>query len=199
MSDPIATYSFLPWLRQGLANHIQPGGENTAGKLRANIPVRLSVSATKTDGSAAAADPVDKNIEIYGPGDIVGIDSRAIVKTEPRNWITNFEPNYLPYIDFYEEDFPWRYTPAAPDSDRLTPWIMLVVLKEDEFEDGTNSKGKPLPFFKLKEGKKTAEIFPPGDAALGVGARACQPGPFKWCRCFRTRKCECRNQPAHCR
>jgi hypothetical protein len=161
MSDPIATYSFLPWLRQGLANHIQPGGENTAGKLRANIPVRLSVSATKTDGSAAAVDPVDKNIEIYGPGDIVGIDSRAIVKTEPRNWITNFEPNYLPYIDFYEEDFPWRYTPAAPDSDRLTPWIMLVVLKEDEFDDGTNSKGKPLPFFKLKEGKKTAEIFPP--------------------------------------
>lgn len=163
MSDPIATYSFLPWLRQGLANHIQSGNENIAGKLRANIPVRLSITATQTDGNAATVDPIDKNIEIYGPGDIVGIDSRAIVKTEPRNWITNFEPNYLPYIDFYDEDFPWRYTPAAPDlaKNRLIPWLTLVVLKEDEFEDGAGAKGKPLPFFKMKDGKKPTDIFPP--------------------------------------
>lgn len=163
MSEPIATYSFLPWLRQGLANNILQGNENTPGKLRATIPIQLTVSATKIDGSAAPGQPIDKNVEIYGPGDIVGIDSKAIVKTEPRNWITNFEPNYLPYIDFYEEDFPWRYTPAVPDiaKNRLVPWLTLVVLKEDEFEDGPNMKDKPLPFFKMKDGKKPVDIFPP--------------------------------------
>ena len=34
--------------------------------------------------------------------DIIGIDPRAVVRTEPRDWITNFESNYLPAIDFYE-------------------------------------------------------------------------------------------------
>ena len=60
-------------------------------------------------------------------------------------WITNFEPNYLAAIDFYDEDFPWRYTPVAPD----TPGIgcgrgsCCVVLEEDEFEDGTkNADGR---------------------------------------------------------
>ena len=35
-----------------------------------------------------------------------------VVRTEPLNWITDFEPNYLPFVEFYDEDFAWRYTPA---------------------------------------------------------------------------------------
>jgi|SRR5690554_1844243 len=131
MSKPLATYSFLPWLRQGIANNI-PVGDSEDGiepiKVRASIPIQLSVSGVKRDGSPLPVEQINQKIELYGPGDIVGIDSKAIIKTEPRNWITNFEPNYLPYIDFYDEDFPWRYTPAAHDGDRLKPWLTLVVL-----------------------------------------------------------------------
>jgi hypothetical protein len=164
MSDTLATYSFLPWLRQGLANNITTG-ETSDVKLRAGIKVELTVKPTKVEGSSTSETPqiVTKDVQLYGPGDIVGIDSKVIVKTEPHNWITNFEPNYLPYIDFYEEDFPWRYTPARPTGERLTPWLTLVVVKEDEFEDGANMKDKPLPFFKLKDGKKTVDIFPKPD------------------------------------
>jgi hypothetical protein len=158
MSDTLATYSFLPWLRQGLANNITTG-ETSDIKLRASIDIKLEVTPTKVDGKEDAHQFIDKAVQLYGPGDIVGIDSKVIVKTEPHNWITNFEPNYLPYIDFYEEDFPWRYTPARPTGERLTPWLTLIVVKEDEFEDGANMKDKPLPFFKLKDGKKTADIF----------------------------------------
>src|SRR5215208_6350619 len=133
MSDTLATYTFLPWLRQGLANNItQPDNDNGV-KLRASIPIRLTVSATALDNTPVGDKFVPNTIELYGPGDIVGIDTKAIIKTEPRNWITNFEPNYLPYIDFYEEDFPWRYTPARQSTDRLRPWLTLVVLKEEEF------------------------------------------------------------------
>src|SRR6185295_16517747 len=63
-------------------------------------------------------------------------------------------------IEFYEEDFPWRYTPARPAGDWLRPWIMLVVLTDEEFENGQNVKDKPLPFFKLKDGVSTADVFP---------------------------------------
>lgn len=160
MSTPIASYSFLPWLRQGIANNITQADLDPSVKLRAKIPIRVTVSGTKPDGTALTDQNIDKEIEMYGPGDIVGIDPRAIIKTEPRNFITNFEPNYVPYIDFYEEDFPWRYSPAAPAADRLRPWLTLVVLKEDEFEDGVDMKDTPLPYFKLKGETKAANIFP---------------------------------------
>lgn len=163
MSEKLATYSFLPWLRQGIANSISQSDKDAIVKLRAAVPIEVNVSGSKPDGSAIPAEIIEQNIELYGPGDIIGIDSKAIVKTEPRNWITNFEPNCLPYIDFYEEDFPWRYTPAAPNSNRLRPWLTLVVLKEDEFKDGQNMKDKPLPFFKLKDGIITQDTFPNPD------------------------------------
>jgi len=160
MSDTIATYSFFPWLRQGLINSVLKGDNDPMVHLRASIKVDLKITPTHPDGQPGTAAPVSQTVELYGPGDIVGIDSKAIIKTEPRNWITNFENNFLPYVDFYEEDFPWRYTPARDNVNRLRPWITLVVLKEDEFEDGQNIKDKPLPFFKMKEGKKATELFP---------------------------------------
>lgn len=163
MSEELATYSFLPWLRQGIANSIVNPPDLTSVKLRASVPIKVNVAGTKPDGSTIPTETIERQIELYGPGDIIGIDSKAIVKTEPRNWITNFEPNYLPYIDFYEEDFPWRYTPAAPAEDTLTPWLTLVVLKEEEFEDGKNMQDKPLPFFKMREGVNAQDLFPKAD------------------------------------
>jgi hypothetical protein len=152
MSDPISTYTFLPWLRQGLANNIAAADMAAGVKTRATINVAIAISGTGVDDVPDNPPPVSKAVALYGPGDIIGIESRVIVKVEPRNWITNFEPNYLPYIEFYDEDFAWRYTPAKPDTDkhRLRPWIMLVVLKEDEFSDGKNIAGKPLPFITVE-------------------------------------------------
>ena len=100
-----------------------------------------------------------KIFELYRPGDIVGIDPRAIIKSDPHNWITNFEPNYLPHIDFYDEDFPWRYTPAKINGQRLRPWIALVVLKPEEFTEKGKGDTQPLPSFELK-GVTAANVFP---------------------------------------
>ncbi len=160
MNNSLATYSFLPWLRQGIANNITSLDEDPAVKLRATIPIRLTVAGTKPDGSALADQIIDKDIAIYSPGDIIGIDSKVIIKTEPRNWITNFEPNYMAYVELYEEDFPWRYTPATPSGDRLRPWLCLVVLKEGEFEDAAGVNDNPLPFFRLKPETKAGKVFP---------------------------------------
>lgn len=160
MSTP-PTYSFLPWLRRGAANSIaQADGDNTV-MVRASMPLDVTLVGTNLDGSPNQQ-VVHRDVNLYGPGDIVGIDSKAVVKTDPLNWITNFEPNYLPYIDFYDEDFPWRYTPAAADmvKSRLRPWITLVVLKETEFTDGKDLTGKPLPYFDLAAGVKASDVFP---------------------------------------
>jgi hypothetical protein len=146
------TYSFLPWLRQGLANQIQAADFDPAVQVRATVRVDLELRGDKLGGGVETA-PVGRDIALFGPGDIVGIDQRAIVRAEPRNWITNFEPNYLAHIEFYDEDFPFRYTPAAPDlaRGRLRPWIALVVLAEGEFEDGRDMKDKPLPYIDVAD------------------------------------------------
>jgi hypothetical protein len=139
-----ASYTFLPWLRQGIANQIS----GQSGQ-RATIPLELRLKGDKTDGSGVETrPPIPRNIEIYGPGDVVGLEPRAIIKVEPHDWLTNFEPNYLPYIDFYDEDLPWRYSPLVPNGHRLTPWLMLVVLEDGEFENGQNAKDRPLPYLR---------------------------------------------------
>jgi hypothetical protein len=161
------TYSFLPWLRSGVANSITSADGDGAVQLRASMPLDVTLTGTKLDGSADTQ-TVHRDVSLYGPGDILGIESKAVVKTDPANWITNFEPNYLPYIDFYDEDFPWRYTPAAADKakHRLRPWITLVVLEDGpdaEFEDGKDMSGHPLPYFNLAAGTKATDLFPKSD------------------------------------
>jgi hypothetical protein len=147
----IATYSFLPYLRQGLANNLK----NTGGA-RAVYTVKLAV----TNEVATKENLPDRDVELYGPGDVIGIDPRVILKTDPVNWITNFEPNYVAYVDFYDEDFPWRYTPLQPDAThRLKPWITLLVLKEGEFQDGKNLLNRPLAYIQPK-GVTAADVFP---------------------------------------
>ncbi|MBN1274414.1 MAG: hypothetical protein JXB26_19300 [Candidatus Aminicenantes bacterium] len=155
MSDPniLAKYSFLPWLRQGIANNIKTNP--AAGTIRASIKVKLNV---KTD--TGLAQDLETSIQLIGPGDIIGISQDAIIRAEPRNWITDFEPNYLPFIEFYDEDFPWRYSPMPSDSvkHRITPWITLAALKETEFTDSKALSG-PLPFFETED--DAAQVFPP--------------------------------------
>ena len=174
MADPKPHYTFLPWFRQGIATDIkQIDALNVDGALlnqgRASTRIDLQIKAKDVTR------PVSKTVELYGPGDVTGIEARAIIKTEPRAGLTNFEANYLPYIEFYDEDFPWRYTPANPgglpnDSSqifgnphRLRPWLALIVLEEDEFTfDHTVSANQSLPKVFLKAGALNGP-FPPAD------------------------------------
>lgn len=152
--SPLPTYSFLPWYRRGIANTITAADGDHAVAARATTHVELQLGGTPVTGGAALTQALVQDIALYGPGDLVGVDARAVVRTEPRNWITNFESNYLAAVDFYDEDFLWRYTPAAPAGShlRLRPWITLLVLAEDEFEDGKNMLGRPLPYITVSDG-----------------------------------------------
>ena len=150
----VAKYQFQSWARKGISAHINEPDTlgNPAAPLppneRASVPIGVSINA---------APQTPKNFALIGPGDIIGIHRDMIVRTEPRNWITNVEPNYLAFIEFYDEDFPWRYTPARPQGDRLRPWLGLLVLKEDEFD--RDDKRFPLPVVTVK----SANGWPPSD------------------------------------
>ncbi|WP_328681557.1 hypothetical protein OG905_37590 [Streptomyces sp. NBC_00322] len=159
-----SAYSFLPWLRRGIATQISADPGSAA---RAGIEVKLRIDGTPRTAGPTLTQEVGHNVQLYGPGDVIGIDPRAIVRTEPRDWVTNFDPNYLAFIEFYEEDYCWRYSPAVPNgtTGRLAPWLALIVLTEEEFEDAGMPPGRPLPFITVDD----LAMLPPPDQ---VGAFA---------------------------
>jgi hypothetical protein len=93
--------------------------------------------------------PFSKLVKIDGPGDILGIQANQVIRVHPASGVENFETNNLVYIEFYEEDFPWRYTPARPSGNRLRPWLALIVAKKDEFTRNTQG-GTPTPYISIK-------------------------------------------------
>lgn len=151
MSIEIARYQFFSWARKGISANITEvddlgiGGSTLAE--RAEIPVSV-----KLNGNA-----ISKHISLIGPGDIIGINKEMIIRTYPLHWVTDTEPNYLAFVEFYDEDFCWRYTPAVPQGERLRPWIFLLVLKETEF--ARTERKIPLPAIKIK----SAEAYPPNN------------------------------------
>ncbi|MEM9641838.1 MAG: hypothetical protein AAGA19_10100 [Pseudomonadota bacterium] len=161
MIDVLGTYSFLPWLRQGIANNITAADNDPAVILRATIPVELELTGQAVEGDGDLTANITRDVGLYGPGDIVGIDPDVIIKTEPKHWITNFEPNYLAAIEFDPPDFLHRYTPAAPDGlHRLRPWLTLVVATEAEFQNG-GAPTAPLDTITLQA--PAGDVFPPAD------------------------------------
>jgi hypothetical protein len=161
LSHPLGTYSFLPWLRLGIAGKVDAVDGDATVALRATVPIGLRLAGEPAGGAAALERTIEREVQLVGPGDIVGLDPRVVFRTEPRHYITNFEPNFLAHVECYDEDLPWRYTPAGPDPSglRLRPWLMLVVLEEGEFEEGTNLAGKPLPYVTVDD----LSLFPPAD------------------------------------
>ncbi|MHB8148530.1 MAG: hypothetical protein ACYDIB_00045 [Desulfobulbia bacterium] len=171
MTD-VAKYAFLPWLRVGIASEIseqdalgQPPVKPTeCAKLRASIDVTLQLQDVSIADSSLHTEPVAKTAHLIGPGDIMSISRDAIVRTEPRDQVSNFEANCFPYVEFYEEDFPWRYTPAAPGAEggrRLRPWLLLLVLEDDEYTVTANPKNpQGLAVLTIKQTKINEVLFP---------------------------------------
>lgn len=153
----LAKYSFLPWLRQGIANKIvEPDNlgapipaNSSMAKERPELRVKLSLNTTE----------ISKKIKLHGPGDILGINNDAVLKVHPKAGTQDFESNALAYIEFYEEDFPWRYTPAdrLDMEKRLRPWLFLIVAKEGEYDFQNDGNG--LPFVSIKN-EFAQSVFP---------------------------------------
>jgi hypothetical protein len=150
-------YTFLPWMRRGLANQLKdPAG---VGSSRAKLEVAITIGS---DDPGSASTPIVKAIKLVGPGDVTGMKPQQVVRTEPRPGVSDFEPNYLAVADLYDEDFLWRYSPFAADTTkhRLPPWIMLILLKDSEY---VHSKipGRPSPAIQLTGKARIQDVFPP--------------------------------------
>lgn len=144
-----ATFGFLPWLRQGMINKMS-STLSPSGRAQVDISVNLSGSVT----------PIQKSAQLIGPGDILGVHSEAIIRVDPKEGSFDFEANYLPYIEFYEEDLPWRYTAMVNPSDgKLCPWLALIALKDNEYTTQAGTKEELPAVLKITAAKN--DVFHP--------------------------------------
>ena len=136
---PLPKYTFVPWLRRGLATEITEADRlgqlpETGTVGRPTLAVELTLDVAPAPGAAAPPRPsVTRNVQILGPGDVASLKREAILRTDPAEGVLGATPDSLAFIEFYDEDLPWRYTPARATSSRLRPWIALLVLTPEEF------------------------------------------------------------------
>ena len=153
----IVTYQFLPWVRAGLASQLR-----TTDTLGGGVPgrARLDVGLTVTRQSGAPV-VVTRGIEVIGPGDVVGIDRRQVIRTDPKPNATDFEPNFLAIIEFDRPEFPWLFTPAAANAqNRLRPWLVLVVVEVESEVSLEAQQGVSLPVLAIPTSARPSRQLP---------------------------------------
>ena len=122
-------FSLIPNARTELA---AIAGPPAAGGKRRRVTYGVEIRAN--DAPVPGEAPVDVGAEVLSAGDVVGIDPRMIARVEPPQGATGFEPNYMPFVEFADADFPWRYSFDSSAGARVAPWLVLLALKPDEFE-----------------------------------------------------------------
>jgi hypothetical protein len=151
-------YRFMPWTRSGLARAHSNADSNAPLAARPKVKVGLTLQA-KQDGNPVPGLAGGIELALYGPGDIIGIDPRLVVRTDPKPNSTNFEPNYLAIIDFDPPDFPWLLTPAhANVNHQLRPWLVLVVVERSQVALPSLKPGAPLPSITLTAAQVATQL-----------------------------------------
>ena len=139
-----AGYRFVSWVRSGLAALLTPTSVAAGPAGRPGLGVRVNV--TRDHGPAF---PVDRPIDLLGPGDVVGVDPRQVIRTDPHAGATDAEPNYLVQVELDRPDLPWLFSPVGVVGERISPWIVLVVVAVGPGVGLSQPKDAPLPILSL--------------------------------------------------
>jgi hypothetical protein len=179
MSDVTgATYRFLSFVREGMSSAlstIDDLGKGAAIPALATVDVSVPVTgADYQDPNQPKPDTVaTMHVTVQGPGDVIGINPRQVIRTFPRANTTNAETTMFPLVEFDRVDLPWMFTPAAATPDkRLRPWLCLVVVKVQEGVSLGPLPDKPLPVLEVKAPAIVANELPdPADSWLWAHAQ----------------------------
>jgi hypothetical protein len=146
-------YQFVPWVRRGAAALVRDIDTlDAAAPARVTLPVSVRVNQ-RVD--------VPVTLRLFGPGDVAGLDTRAVVRTDPLHMATNFEPNYFPAVEFDLPELPWLLTPATGNArGQLRPWLCLVVVRKQDGVTLTSDRQRPLPVLGIRAPAQASRELP---------------------------------------
>lgn len=132
--DTHGQYTFRSWLKRGVSGQQQLPDPS---KLRASVKLSVEVGSISP--------PPAVTLFLHGPGDVRGLDQRAVIRTWPRPGARNAEPNYFPLIEFDQPDLPWRYSPEEAKGNKVRPWLCVLVVPTSAAKNFSPPKpGQPL-------------------------------------------------------
>jgi hypothetical protein len=138
---------FLRHARQGASVAI--AGQLGAPGALARPPVSLRVDLLQ-DSNAVA--PVYFAASLLGPADVLALDVSQIKVRFPMVGAVGVPTDAFAHVEFKRPDLPWIFTPVAPTpvasppspgSDRLPPWLCLLVVAQQEGVSLTPRQGLP--------------------------------------------------------
>jgi hypothetical protein len=151
------SYTFLRWVRFGMAASLDGGTLPAGGGPRAQVTVEVNLGATRPVFNTANPMPTAK-LAVFGPGDVGGIDARQVIRTFPAPNTADFESSFHAHVEFDRPDLPWLFTPIGPDANNLLrPWLALVVVEKGD--DVKIEPASPLPVLAIAKG--AAAALPP--------------------------------------
>ena len=118
-------FAFLPHARTQVLSRSR--GVGASGRRHIDLDVEV-----RGDGVAEGA-RIAITGDLRGPGDIVTVERAMIARVEPIPGLAGFEPNYMPFVEFVDADFPWRFTLDTGAAQGIGPWIVLIALDAEEF------------------------------------------------------------------
>ncbi|MBR5063096.1 MAG: hypothetical protein IKX05_00110, partial [Bacteroidales bacterium] len=159
----------LPNLRKGLSRMVKAGLKDPDG-LRTGFRIDVKITGHSAGGPEGSgyvsvggdnAPSLSREFYLAGPVDVRSINADAIALAMPADKSKGYSCDYMPYLEFHEEDFPWRYTPL-PSSDKLVPWILLLACKEGEYTLQTAPDGSHQVVINLEgaEGEEADTFYP---------------------------------------
>ena len=176
----MSSYWFASHSRRGSAASVTGIAEDG----RAVATITLTAEVSEPDGTPRSAE-LTRTVTVYGPGDLIGLDSSQVLRMTPVAGDANAEPNYLPSIEFAHPDLPWMFSPVPVVQERLHPWIALVVVEEAGRPRVGSVPGSPSPVLiasgaelpEVAEASAWAHLQVLADSPVAVAAAIAHPSP----------------------
>lgn len=181
---------FFPVVEKGLRKYIgktdnMGSGEDDGARVRPEFSIQTHYSYARFDKVAKEVDTghltqgtaIENVFQLAGPGDVKSVSRDAVLKVYPADGSEGLAPTYHPYVEFYDPDFPWRFSPAkiAGKTDvinpellknpekidiRLRPWISLIVCRKEFCTLKDDRKGGHTVTFHLEDDNAYRSVFP---------------------------------------